>query len=260
MTSPHYPTLSQPLSDMSSVTPSSVFNESSVVPPQRYPHNRSPVSPVNANPYEVPNDSESGHHSVSPPGHTHHSSRRPHTANAMMSSQPAFYPSSSHSRTPPLTQSNVELFQFHPPPIPPHRSNTVIGAMQMSNHVRSASPRIPEEGDYSEIPESPKEKPFDGHSSPDSSGQYDSYSDIPTAISPPLEGGSKNFKSSPGHSSTSESISSFSTDSQSTSPVRRGGDQRLGSNISYRGEVITSHNGNIPRCASHSSGRVVEVS
>lgn len=258
VTSPHYPTLSQPLSDMSSVTPSSVlFNE--VVPTSggRYPSNRSPVSPGNANPYEVPNESESGHHSVSPPGHAH--SRRPHTANAMMSSQPAFYPSSVHhhhgnSRTPPMTQSNVELFQLNrAPPVPPHRSNTITGTVGGATRL--------DEGDYSEIPDSPEDEKSQGpHISPISSseGPYNSYSDIPNAVSPAQHLGC-DAKSSPAHSSSSESISSFSTDSQSTSPargVRRG--TGGASSLSYQGGRDSN---SIPRCASQSNrGPPLEVS
>lgn len=89
----------------------------------------------------------------------------------------------------------------------------------------------PQEADYSEIPDTPTEPvisaPFSGvaNSSPVGSDQYNSYSDIPTAISPPLRqpdpsNNEKERFSPPGDSSMSESISSFSTDSQSTSPAR----------------------------------------
>ena len=284
-TSPQCPTLSQPLSDMSSVTPTSVFAESNPSQsqgqsqghhhPQRYPSNRSPVSPTNPNPYEVPNESETGHHSVSPPGHMHTlpGTRRPHTANPSLGPS-VFYPSSSHHQTsPPFSQSNAELFQLGAaPPIPPHRSNTNIGLVR-----GGAGGGSPQDADYSEIPDdSPTDnKPPPGRydnemipsSSPLQSDQYNSYSDIPTAVSPyniGVIGGGGGMKESPGHSSLSESISSFSTDSQSSSPVRgamgatRG--VHVGSNVSppYRGRGNSQTNGNIPRTGSKSNNEVRE--
>ncbi|XP_019851123.1 PREDICTED: uncharacterized protein LOC109581455 [Amphimedon queenslandica] len=278
-TSPHYPTLSQPLSDMSSVTPTSVFAESSNPGQsqglsqghthhhaQRFLSNRSPVSPTNPNPYEVPNESESGHHSVSPPGH-HHTlpgTRRPLTTNH---STGQFYPISSshphHGPTSPFSQGNMDMFQFESaPPVPPHRSTTNLG-----QGIRASPP----DADYSEIPDdSPTEKPppapYDNQGSPIQSEQYNSYSDIPTAVSPynigVIGGGGHKEKMSPGHSSLSESISSFSTDSQSTSPARGAvgpshGHMR-GTNVSpsYRGRGNSQTNGSIPRSGSKSHQNV----
>lgn len=266
ITSPHQPgpTLSQPLSDISSVTPSSVFTESNLP----HPDNRNPFSPNNPVPYEIPNVSESGHHSVSPPAHMHSISNPhrphtatgvvPHTAVGVLSSHP-----SSHQHNTALTKSNMELFELNAPPIPPHRAQSNAGAMHSPNNVfrdnHSASPRLvrPESGLYSEIPTESGEPvisvPIDtkhrglplnsmgGANSPVSSDQYSSYSDIPAACSPTLKEQNieeqekrdkfsphlksypSNGQHSPGHSSLSDSISSFSTDSQSHSPSREKG-------------------------------------
>ena len=78
--SPGLPQLSQPFSDISSNTNSSVFMEPTDKP-------GAALSPPN--PYEVPADSETGHHSTSPPSQTLPHPRRPHTATGRMMTSPS---------------------------------------------------------------------------------------------------------------------------------------------------------------------------
>ena len=263
--SPHQPgpTLSQPLSDISSVTQSSVFTESNLP----HPDNRNPFSPNNPVPYEIPNVSESGHHSVSPPAQFHISNtHRPHTATGVVPHAAVGVLSSHHSNNPQhhtaLTQSNMELFELNAPPVPPHRAHSNAGLIHSPNSAfrdnHSASPRLvrPESGLYSEIPTESGEPVISGPintkhrglplnsrggmNSPVSSDQYSSYSDIPAACSPTLNEQNEeqekrdkfsphlksyhsNGQQSPSHSSLSDSISSFSTDSRGHSPSREKG-------------------------------------
>ena len=263
ITSPHYPTLSQPLSDIST---SSVFTESNIPHPEEMVHTNGmpPSSPNPPNPYEIPNESETGHHSASPPHNVRlfSGTRRPQTAQGMIPHHQQQQQQQMLQQHPtPYAQSNMELQFTGPPPVIPHRSNsnvTATGAGLSASLLRAAkrSKTPPQEADYSEIPDSPTDTaPRSGvaNSSPVSSDQYNSYSDIPSAISPHLKKQDSNHdkerftsqaevvaRISPGHSSLSDSISSFSTDSQSASPNRRG-------------------NASIPRTSSKSSSKVVEV-
>ena len=257
ITSPQVPQLSQPLSDLSSATPSSVFTESNVPHPEE---NLS--SPNTPKAYEVPSDSKTCHQSVSPVSgqtNTLPNPRRPHTATGMMASQPmiSHHPHSSHSPVS-LTHSSTDVRTNHtlhsgnrPPNVPPHRTNVQIpreGAMT------SPSSACPESTLYSEIPNEPVNSggnkfpmitpPADstlGRSAPlpsvgnnssnVSSDPYSDYSDIPAACGSPFNEESRTnmvtstTMSQNGHGPThqrhpsfSDSMSSFSTDSQSGSP------------------------------------------
>lgn len=251
ITSPPFPQLSQPLSDLSSATPSSVFVES-VIPHQ---DNRNLLSPSNPNPYEVPNESETGHVSVSPTGNIHNFPhfQRSHTSTVV--SQPFTHSAPMHPPAP-VTQSSSELFHGSiPPDVPPHRTSNTLGRIhspispvEVARKGHSVSPKLvrPESGLYSEIPgeTSPerKERKFisavnpsfgpsvpyhseGNNSSIVSSDQYSDYSDIPSACGPQIDNKIHEHRGrlppdglNNRTSSLSDSISSFSTDSQSGSP------------------------------------------
>ena len=245
VTSPQIPQLSQPLSDLSSATPSSVFTESNV------PHQEETTasSPNTPKAYEVPSDSRTCHQSVSPVmSHTSTlpNPHRPHTASGgMMTSQPAIspHPQSSHSPIS-FTHSSSDVRSnnhFRPPDVPPHRthSNAQQGMNQHQDIPTSPVYARPESSLYSEIPGDlfPKITPptdstigrstvmptmgvNDG--SLVNSDRYSDYSDISGAC-PPMDDAKRRHLPSVGEyrsdrRSSSDSISSFSTDSQSSSP------------------------------------------
>ena len=240
--SPGLPQLSQPFSDISSTTTSSVFMGEANNAPEK--HTLSPP-----NPYEVPADSDTGHHSISPTGPSNTlPHRRPQTATGRMMTSPSqpHIPPPPQRAPPPLTQSSLELFHHNSPSLTgPHQAHSTVGLMLHSpvDIIReNPLPPIasPETMVYSEVPvesgsgvDSSMIAPAEsttGHStlrdgsSIVSSDQYSSYSDIPTAceLLPPI------FDSSPppfnGHHHnpelSSESISSFSTDSQQNDSPR----------------------------------------
>ena len=252
VTSPQIPQLSQPLSDLSSATPSSVFTESNV------PHQEDTASSPNTpKAYEVPSDSKTCHQSVSPVlSHTNTlpNPRRPHTASG--GSQPVLSPHQQHSPTS-FTHSSSDVRMNHlmrAPDVPPHRSNSTmqqhqVGKGMIHHHHTTDDPITspvyarPESGLYSEIPGDnlqffPKiTPPTDSllrggpppmHMVNDGSvvncDRYSDYSDIPSACSTTMNNDMKR-----GHLPSvgeyrndsrlsSDSMSSFSTDSQSSSP------------------------------------------
>ena len=249
VTSPQIPQLSQPLSDLSSATPSSVFTESNVPHPEE-----NASSPNTPKAYEVPSDSKTCHQSVSPvmSHHTLPNPRRPHTATGVMASQPVLsrHPQSSHSpvsfaHSSTDVRTNQQLVSNRPPEVPPHRGNSQQKMLtQPPSHNPTTSPVYarPESGLYSEIPNehgdvfpkiSPPTESITGHSlAPHSiisdnslvgSDQYNDYSDVTgPCVSPLNDIGQSKLPSVLEYRDenrlSSESMSSFSTDSQSSSP------------------------------------------
>lgn len=229
--SPGLPQLSQPFSDISSNTNSSVFMEPAEKP-------AAALSPPN--PYEVPADSETGHHSTSPPSQTLPHPRRPQTAHGRMMTSPSNpqIPPPPNRAPPPLTQSSLELFHHGlPPPAPPHHAHSTLGSLHSPVEIIRESPHVVNSPDYSEVPMdseiegsgvassamfSSVAPSTTGHSTlhPDSSivssDQYSSYSEAPCDNLPPIFDVSPP-PFNPHHQNpdlSSESISSFSTDSQ----------------------------------------------